>query len=138
MAEAPPRGRWSLSDYQDSEIDSRYFCWRCFIERNVPGALDRDAWRNLLTGNALETAEYPALSGAHERAAEFLAQASARSAPISTGIATDLCPECQEPMALRDARTDRSGPPQTSRDEAPREPLGTEEVHPLWDPELDG
>jgi hypothetical protein len=141
--------RWTFSmppilrdstDHPETETAQRSFCPRCLIERNVPRDLDRDAWLNLLTGNPLETAEYPVLNEAHEQLAGILilAEASSRSAPVSTGLGTIVCADCHEPMSLADEGKDRSGPGANPGDETPRESLPFKAIHPLWDRELDG
>jgi hypothetical protein len=102
-------------DHLETGADLRYFGPRCFSERNLSRELDRNAWLNLLTGNPLETAEYPLLNGANERIAGILAQ-----------------------MAHADAGNDLSGRVEKPRDEASRESRPFDAAHPLWDLELDG
>jgi hypothetical protein len=149
LADAPsacPHGREGLMlgfpggsiDRREAATAQRCFCRRCFVERSVPYDLDHDAWLNLLTGDPLETAEYPVLTDARARMAEILAQASSQSTPASTRIRTVVCLDCHEPMVLADADDDLPGPTEKPRDGAPQESLPSEAVHPLWDRQLDG
>ena len=117
-------------DQRDTDTCWCYQCAKCFVELYVPRQTSRSRWLRWVSQNASELTRWPLeftacelgvrvdlqsldvisrsklLFVACERVSIILAQARSPYVPVPIDIGTLECPDCGDPMAIRDHDAD--------------------------------